>query len=205
MSQHDLSIANQGFPAFRSDLNDALQALGSLSSGDTAPSTTYANQLWYDSANNILKMRNEDDDAWISIATLDQTADTLTAIGSLTIANAATLSAAQTFTAGQRGEVTTVTYSATPTINFADSNNFVITLTGNATFSASNITAGQSGHITIIQDGTGGRTGAWSGDYEFIGGAAPTLSTAASAVDVLPYYIRASGSIVVGTILAAVA
>lgn len=205
MSQHDLSIANQGFPAFRSDLNDALQALGSLSSGDTAPSTTYANQLWYDSANNILKMRNEDDDAWISIATLDQTADTLTAIGSLTIANAATLSAAQTFTAGQRGEVTTVTYSATPTINFADSNNFVITLTGNATFSASNMTAGQSGHITIIQDGTGGRTGAWSGDYEFIGGTAPTLSTAASAVDVLPYYIRASGSIVVGTILAAVA
>lgn len=205
MSQHDLSIANQGFPAFRSDLNDALQALGSLSSGATAPSTTYANQLWYDSANNILKMRNEDDDAWISIATLDQTADTLTAIGSLTIANAATLSAAQTFTAGQRGEVTTVTYSATPTINFADSNNFVITLTGNATFSASNMTAGQSGHITIIQDGTGGRTGAWSGDYEFIGGTAPTLSTAASAVDVLPYYIRASGSIVVGTILAAVA
>jgi len=205
MSQHDLSIANQGFPAFRSDLNDALQALGSLSSGDTAPSTTYANQLWYDSANNILKIRNEDDDAWISIATLDQTADTLTVIGSLTIANAATLSAAQTFTAGQRGEVTTVTYSATPTIDFSASNNFVITLTGNATFSASNMTAGQSGHITIIQDGTGGRTGAWSGDYEFIGGTAPTLSTAASAVDVLPYYIRASGSIVVGTILAAVA
>ena len=85
MSQHDLSIANQGFPSFRSDLNDALQALGTNSSGATAPATTYANQLWYDTANNILKIRNEDNDAWISIATLDQSADTLTAIGGKTL------------------------------------------------------------------------------------------------------------------------
>lgn len=77
MSQHDLSIANQGFPAFRSDLNDALQALGTNNSGATAPSTTYANQLWYDTANNILKIRNEDNDAWISLITLDQTGDAI--------------------------------------------------------------------------------------------------------------------------------
>jgi hypothetical protein len=83
--QHDLSIANQGFPSFRSDLNDALQALGTNSSGATAPATTYANQLWYDTANNILKIRNEDNDAWISIGTLDQSADTLTAIGGKTL------------------------------------------------------------------------------------------------------------------------
>jgi hypothetical protein len=75
MSQHDLNIANQGFPAFRADLNDALVALGSTNSGATAPATPYANQLWYDTANNILKIRNEDNDAWISIATLDQSGD----------------------------------------------------------------------------------------------------------------------------------
>jgi hypothetical protein len=75
MSQHDLNIANQGFPAFRADLNDALVALGSTNSGATAPTTPYANQLWYDTANNILKIRNEDNDAWISIATLDQSGD----------------------------------------------------------------------------------------------------------------------------------
>ena len=85
MSQHDLSIANQGFPAFRSDLNDALQALGTNNSGATAPSTTYANQLWYDTANNILKIRNEDNDAWISIFTLDQTSDTLQSVSGLVI------------------------------------------------------------------------------------------------------------------------
>jgi hypothetical protein len=92
MSQHDLNIANQGFPAFRADLNDALVALGSTNSGATAPATTYANQLWYDTANNILKIRNEDNDAWISIATLDQSADTVSAITAATV-NAGALNA----------------------------------------------------------------------------------------------------------------
>lgn len=73
MSQNDFVIANQSAPDFRSDLNNALQALASLSSGATAPATTYANMLWYDTANNILKMRSEADDAWISIGYLDQT------------------------------------------------------------------------------------------------------------------------------------
>lgn len=90
MSQHDLNIANQGFPAFRADLNDALVALGSTNSGATAPATTFANQLWYDTANNILKIRNEDNDAWISVFTLDQTTDAITAIGSVTLSNLVT-------------------------------------------------------------------------------------------------------------------
>lgn len=75
MSQNDLSIANQGFASFRSDLNSALQALGSTNSGTSAPSTTYANQLFYDTTNNILKIRNEDNDAFINLITLDQTND----------------------------------------------------------------------------------------------------------------------------------
>ena len=89
MSQHDLDIANQGFPATRADLNLALKALGSSNSGASAPSTTYANQLWYDTANNILKIRNEDNDAWISLLTLDQSADNIEALtinGTLTVA-----------------------------------------------------------------------------------------------------------------------
>lgn len=73
MSQHDYDIANQSSAAFRADLNLALKALASLSSGDAAPSTTYANMLWYETDTNILKMRNEADDAWISLFYLDQT------------------------------------------------------------------------------------------------------------------------------------
>ena len=92
MSQHDLSIANQGFPAFRSDLNDALQALGSMQSGTSAPATTFANMLWYDTTNNIVKMRNEDNDAWISLFTLDQSGDLLSAITATTVTGTSVVS-----------------------------------------------------------------------------------------------------------------
>lgn len=89
MSQHDMSIANQGFPAFRSDLNDALQALVSQNSGATAPSTTFANMLWYDTANNLIKMRNEDNDAWVTLFEINQTTD---------VADIVRLAASQTLT-----------------------------------------------------------------------------------------------------------
>jgi len=78
MSQNDFNIANQGFPATRADLNSALQALASNSGGDTEPSTMYAYQWWYDSTNDVLKMRNADNDAWITIATFSQTDDVTT-------------------------------------------------------------------------------------------------------------------------------
>lgn len=73
MAQHDMNIANQGFPATRADLNNALQALVSNSSGTSAPSTTFANQWWYDTTNNKMYIRNEANNAWIEVFTLDQT------------------------------------------------------------------------------------------------------------------------------------
>ena len=75
MSQHDLDIANQTSSSARADINSALKALGSTSSGSSAPSTTYANMLWYDTGSNTLKMRTEADDQWISIGYLDQGSD----------------------------------------------------------------------------------------------------------------------------------
>ena len=71
MSQHDFNIANQSFPATRTDLNNALTALASNSSGATAPTTTYANQFWYDTSTNILYIRNEANNGWVSVITLD--------------------------------------------------------------------------------------------------------------------------------------
>ena len=75
MAQHDMNIANQGFPATRADLNNALQALVSNSSGTSAPSTTFANQWWYDTTNNKMYIRNEANNAWIEVFTLDQTSN----------------------------------------------------------------------------------------------------------------------------------
>jgi len=79
MAQHDYTIANQSAPNARADINNVLAAIVSQNSGDTAPTTTYANQIWYDSSADILKMRNEEDTAWIVIATLNQNAGTASA------------------------------------------------------------------------------------------------------------------------------
>jgi len=103
---------------------------------------------------------------------------------------------AQTFTKGQRGEITTLTDGATVTPDMADSNNFTLTLGGNRTLAnPSNLTAGQSGSIFLVQDATGSRTLAYGNQYDFIGGTAPTLSTAANAVDRIDYVVRTTGSI----------
>lgn len=204
MSQHDLTIDNQGFPAFRADLNNALQALGSTNSGATAPSTPFANQIWYDTTNNILKIRNEDNDAWISLLTLNQTTDALQSVFGLIIgtdvqaydADTAKTDVAQTFTSGQRGEITALSDGATITPDLADSNNFSVTLGGNRTLAnPSNIVAGQSGSFFITQDGTGSRTLAYGSYYDFAGNTAPTLSTAANSVDRIDYIVRTSTSI----------
>lgn len=71
MSQHDFSIANQTASNARADINSALQALASNNSGNSAPSTTYANMWWYENDTNLLKIRNESDNGWISVAYLD--------------------------------------------------------------------------------------------------------------------------------------
>jgi hypothetical protein len=103
------------------------------------------------------------------------------------------ISNVQTFTAGQRGEVTALTSASTITPSLADSNNFSVTLDTNATLAnPTNIVAGQSGVITITQDSTGSRTLAYGSYWKFVGGTAPTLTTTASAVDELVYYVDSS-------------
>ncbi len=97
MSQNDFTIANQGFPAFRADLNSALQALATNNSGTSAPSTTFANMWWYDSTNNIMYIRNEDNDAWIKFAELDQTNDKFVLSGTLQLDDGSASAPALTF------------------------------------------------------------------------------------------------------------
>ena len=111
-------------------------------------------------------------------------------------ADTAKTDAAQTFTAGQRGEITTLTSASTVTPNFADSNNFTLTLGTNVTLAnPSNLTAGQSGSIFLVQDGTGSRTITFGSYWDFAGGSAPTISTGANVVDRLDYIVRSSTSI----------
>jgi hypothetical protein len=111
-------------------------------------------------------------------------------------ADTAKTDTAQTFTAAQRGTISTLTDGATITPDFATANNFTVTLGGNRTIAnPTNLTAGQSGSIFIVQDGTGSRTGAWGSYWDFAAGAAPTLTTDANAIDRVDYVVRSSTSI----------
>lgn len=73
MSQHDLVIDNASGASVRTDLNNALQALGSRQSGSSAPSTTYAHMLWVDTTNGVVKRRNAANSGWIVVETNDET------------------------------------------------------------------------------------------------------------------------------------
>ena len=78
MAQHDYNIANQGFPAFRSDLNNALSAIQTTNSGTSRPTGAVAGQLWLDTTtatSPTLKYYDGADD--ISLATIDHTANTV--------------------------------------------------------------------------------------------------------------------------------
>ena len=88
MSQHDFDIANQTASATRSDLNNALEALATQSSGATEPATTYANMMWYETDTNWLWQRNEADSAWIRFGYLDQSG-TLSLLDDTKVVNAA--------------------------------------------------------------------------------------------------------------------
>ena len=78
MAQHDMNIANQGFPAFRSDLNNALSAIQTTHSGTSRPTGAVAGQIWLDTTtatSPTLKYYDGTDD--ISLATIDHTANTV--------------------------------------------------------------------------------------------------------------------------------
>ena len=87
MSQHDFDIANQTASSTRSDINGALKALASLSSGVSSPATTYANMLWYDTGTSTLRMRDESNSAWIPVAYLNQSTDKFAVLDDTQVVN----------------------------------------------------------------------------------------------------------------------
>ena len=99
-------------------------------------------------------------------------------------------------TGGAASNITALSDGATITIDMATACHHSVTLGGNRTFAApSNQVVGQSGSIFITQDGTGSRTATFNGAFKFSSGTAPTLSTAAGAVDRIDYIIKSSGVI----------
>jgi hypothetical protein len=110
--------------------------------------------------------------------------------------NLFTVSVPKELTGPIAGVTQTASVSGSTALDFDTYQNFVLTLTGDLTLAnPSTESVGQTGFIILIQDGTGNRSLTLGTDYETAGGSGLTISTAASAVDLIPYYVKASNSI----------
>jgi len=89
-------------------------------------------------------------------------------------------------------DINALTSSTAITIDMSTAQNHSVTLAHNTTFDISNGTAGQTGSILVTQDSSGSRTASFSSKFKFAGASAPTLSTTASAVDRIDYFIVSS-------------
>lgn len=96
-------------------------------------------------------------------------------------------------------KVVTLTDAATILVNAQLGNEMRVTLGGNRTMGApTNATDGETITFELVQDATGTRTITWASGtsgYSFGSGSAPTLSTAAHAVDFVAFrYSAAAGN-----------
>tara|TARA_R100000329_G_C7588901_1_gene208825 strand:- start:344 stop:838 length:495 start_codon:yes stop_codon:yes gene_type:complete len=136
--------------------------------------------------------------------TVDTTKDTMVVhdnsqAGGYPMAN---LKTAQEFTKTQNFNATTLTDASTISWDASANQVTSVTLGGNRTLgAASNQIDGGVYLISIIQDGTGSRTVTFNSNYKFVGGSAPTLTTDASARDVLVFVSNGTNMFEVGRAL----
>jgi hypothetical protein len=94
--------------------------------------------------------------------------------------------------------LTTLTDGATVTPDFSTGFDFIWTLgaAGRTLANPTNTKVGQKGLIYLVQDATGSRTiTTWGTNYKFGGSQKPTLTTTASAVDILSYVVKSATEI----------
>ena len=92
--------------------------------------------------------------------------------------------------------ITTLTDATSIAVSMNTGNNFLVTLGGNRTLAApSNATAGQTGSIYVVQDGTGSRTLSYNSVWKFPGGSAPAATSTSAAVDMIVYNARSATTV----------
>lgn len=92
------------------------------------------------------------------------------------------------WTKQQYSAETTLTFNATQTWDVSVNQMTKVTLTANATLSApTNMVAGGTYSLRVIQDSTGSRTLAYNSVFKWPGGSTPTLSTAPNAIDIITF------------------
>jgi hypothetical protein len=114
-------------------------------------------------------------------------AGTLTATGTVTLTSATVTFGTATGKAVGLTEYDAGNSGASKTITWTDGQNQKLTLTGSPTLTFASPVAGMTAKLKLTQDGTGSRTITWP-TIKWVGGAAPTLSTAAAAIDIVSLY-----------------
>jgi hypothetical protein len=103
-------------------------------------------------------------------------------------ADTAKLDVAQEYTQAQNFNATTLSDGATISWDAAANQVAGVTLGGNRTMAApTNLVDGATYILHVIQDGTGSRTLTWNAVFQWPGGTAPTLTTTASARDIVSF------------------
>ena len=172
------------------------------SGGDIVLDADGANVTFKDGGTSILDFSNSSSDAVITASVQDKDIifkgdDGGSAVTALTMDMSA--AGKSIFGAGAVGATQTANATGSTTLDYDTYQNFVLTATGNVTLAnPSTESVGQSGVIVLIQDGTGSRTLSTGTDYEWPAGTAGTISTAANSVDVIPYFVDASNSVLLG-------
>ena len=115
--QHDYVIENADGASVRNDINDVLLAIAKNNEGGSDPSTTYTFQFYMDTGDNIFKIRNSANNAYINLFGLgaNSTTNVVTDVN-------------QTFTKAQRGSLKTqnATTGGLITLDLADNNYFIL-------------------------------------------------------------------------------
>lgn len=71
MAQHDYNITDASGADVLADLNNVLSAIATGNRGASEPATMFENMFWFDTSTDLLKIRNEANSAWITVAKKD--------------------------------------------------------------------------------------------------------------------------------------
>ena len=186
-------------PAISIDENLAISTFGDITMTGTTPTLTIGDAGAEDAK--IVFDGNAQD---FHIGLDDSADDLVIGLGSA-LGTTPAISIAETlvttFGGAAVGETDTdATNTGNVTLDFNAHQNFVLTFTGNVTLvNPSTESVGQTGFIAVIQDGTGSRTLTLGTDYESPASGGITLTTTASATDLIPYVVIAANRVALGT------
>ena len=184
-SVSQITVDNQGFSAFRTAMNNSLNALNTLSSASSAPDSKAAGSLWLDTtsaSSPTLKLYDGSD--WISLCTFDYSGNTVNWLDSTVSADVSGDSSPQL-----GGDLDMVTYDIVTTSN--RDIDIIPHGTGDVNLGADTVQVGDNdADATITTQGTGDlilntNNGSSSGNITLADGAAGTISITPSTTGVV--------------------